>query len=146
MINSSTHESTADLTDSTATKKETMSAPDIKNVIERYLTAVASGSAAEVATLYAEDATLEDPAGSAIHRGRTAIEEFYKGLEGSQVTTTLHAARVCGLEAAFHFRVVTATGGQKYIIEPIDVMTFDEAGQITSMRAFWAPEDMSVES
>lgn len=123
-----------------------MPAPHIGNAIERYLATIAGGSAAEVAALYAEDATLEDPVGTDVHRGRTAIEEFYKGLEGAQITTTLHVARVCGLEATFHFRVVTEAGGQKYVVEPIDVMTFDDTGQITSMRAFWAPQDMTTES
>lgn len=123
-----------------------MPAPDIRNVIERYLATIAGGSAAEVAALYAKDATLEDPVGSDVHRGRTAIEEFYQGLDGSRLTTTLHVVRVCGLEATFHFRVVTDAGDQKYVVEPIDVMTFDEAGQITSMRAFWSSEDMTTAS
>lgn len=123
-----------------------MSAPDIRSIIERYLSTVADGSAAEIAALYAEDATLEDPVGSEVRRGRTLIEEFYQGLDGSQVTTTLHRVRVCGLEATFHFRVVTAAGDQSFVVEPIDVMTFDEEGQITSMRAFWSPDDVSVQS
>lgn len=132
--------------DAAPTEKEAMPAADIRNVIDRYLATVADGSAAEVAALYAEDATLEDPVGSDVHRGRTAIEEFYKGLEDAQLTTTLHVARVCGLEATFHFRVVTEAGDQTYVVEPIDVMTFDDTGQITSMRAFWAPEDMTTGS
>ncbi|BDB62201.1 hypothetical protein RDE2_39950 [Rhodococcus sp. RDE2] len=33
---------------------------------------------------------------------------------------------------------------QTYEIEPIDVMTFDDEGRITSMRAVWAPSDMRV--
>ncbi|NLG48009.1 SgcJ/EcaC family oxidoreductase [Gordonia sp. (in: high G+C Gram-positive bacteria)] len=121
-----------------------MTAPDIKAVIENYLAAVASGDGAAVAALYAADATLEDPVGSEPHRGRDAISAFYGGLQG-EITTELLHARVSGLEAAFSFRVVTKAGDTSYIVEPIDVMTFDDAGQITSMRAFWAPTDMVVE-
>jgi len=31
---------------------------------------------------------------------------------------------------------------QKLYIDVIDVMTFNEAGKITSMRAFWNPQEM----
>lgn len=120
-----------------------MAAPDISAVIDRYLATVASGDASKVAALYADDATLEDPVGSEPHRGRAAIETFYGGLQG-RIGTELLTARVVGLEAAFRFRVVTAVGDTTYTVEPIDVMTFDDAGQITSMRAFWAPADMTA--
>ncbi|EGD53405.1 nuclear transport factor 2 family protein [Gordonia neofelifaecis] len=116
---------------------------DIKAVITEYLAAVASGDASKVAALYADEATLEDPVGSEPNRGRAAIEAFYGGLQG-EISTELLNARVAGLEAAFHFRVITKAGDATYTIEPIDVMTFDESGKITSMRAFWSPEDMVV--
>lgn len=121
-----------------------MSEPDINATIRTYLDTVATGDAAAVAALYAPDATLEDPVGSDVRRGRDAIAEFYGGLAGAELTTELLTARVCELQAAFHFRVVTTAGDAKYIVEPIDVMTFDADGLITSMRAFWAPSDMTV--
>ncbi|MGB6243789.1 MULTISPECIES: nuclear transport factor 2 family protein [Gordonia] len=118
-----------------------MTAPDIAAAVDAYLAAVAGGDAARVAALYADDATLEDPVGSPPRHGRAAIEEFYGGLSG-EITTELLVARIVGREAAFSFRVVTEVGGARYTVEPIDVMTFDDSGLITSMRAFWAPTDM----
>jgi len=103
---------------------------------------VASGSATDIAALYTEDAALEDPVGSEPRVGRAAITEFYKAVESTENTTELHTLRISGTSAAFHFRVTTKVAGQTYEIEPIDVMTFDAAGSITSMRAFWAPSDM----
>lgn len=120
-----------------------MSTPDIASIITAYLAAVASGDAATVAALYADDATLEDPVGSGPRTGREAITKFYGGLQG-EISTELLTARIAGLEAAFHFRVVTKAGGASYTVEPIDVMTFNDDGLITSMRAFWAPTDMVV--
>lgn len=114
------------------------------DAVTRYLEAVAGGDAATVAALYAEDATLEDPVGSPQREGRAAITEFYGGLAGADITTELLTLRVAGDTAAFHFRVVTKAGEQSYIVEPIDVMTFNDAGEITSMRAVWAPADMTV--
>ncbi|SLI41289.1 Steroid Delta-isomerase [Mycobacteroides abscessus subsp. abscessus] len=52
--------------------------------------------------------------------------------------------RVAGDSAAFAFRVVTETGDQRITIDPIDVMTFDEQARITSMRAYWSPDDITM--
>ncbi|MER5394997.1 SgcJ/EcaC family oxidoreductase, partial [Saccharopolyspora sp. NPDC002686] len=109
----------------------------IRDTVASYLKAVATGSAADVAALYAEDATLEDPVGSDPVRGRAGITEFYSALEDMRQETELLAVRVAGDSAAFHFRVRTETPDGAAEIEPIDVMTFDEAAHITSMRAFW---------
>ncbi|MFZ3393597.1 nuclear transport factor 2 family protein [Rhodococcus sp. 7Tela_A2] len=114
----------------------------IRATVTAYLRAVASGSATDIAALYTEDAALEDPVGSEPRVGRAAITEFYKAVESTENTTELHTLRISGTSAAFHFRVTTKVAGQTYEIEPIDVMTFDAAGSITSMRAFWAPSDM----
>lgn len=120
------------------------STADIKEIVVRYLEAVAAGSAVDIAALYAPDATVEDPVGSEPHRGREAIAQFYKALEGAEVSTELLHLRLAGANAAFHFRVVTEVGDQTITIEPIDVMTFAPDGLITSMRAFWSPEDVST--
>ncbi|MCK8669530.1 nuclear transport factor 2 family protein [Rhodococcus sp. HM1] len=114
----------------------------IRATVNAYLAAVASGRAAEVAALYADDAVLEDPVGSEPRVGRAAITDFYKGLESTENTTELLTLRISGPNAAFHFRVTTKASARTYEIEPIDVMTFDDRGRITSMRAFWAPTDM----
>ena len=31
-----------------------------------------------------------------------------------------------------------------YTLAPVDVMTFDDDGRITSMRAFWGADDMTI--
>ncbi|QNG20143.1 steroid delta-isomerase [Rhodococcus triatomae] len=123
-----------------------MTAPQTTDVItdtvRRYLDAVATGTAAQIAGLYAPDATVEDPVGSAPHRGTEAVTAFYAALENLRRSTELLALRVAGNEAAFHFRVRTEIDGNAHVIEPIDVMTFDDEGRITSMRAFWSAADM----
>lgn len=119
-------------------------ATDIRAAVVRYLDAIANGTSVDVAALYADDATLEDPAGTEPKVGREQIAEFYAALDGVSNTTELLTVRVAGNTAAFHFRVVTATGDQTITIEPIDVMTFDDDARITSMRAIWSPADMTV--
>lgn len=120
------------------------SAEQIRDTVVSYLDAVAGGDADAIASLYAEQGTLEDPVGTAPREGRAAIAEFYGALAGADITTELLTLRVAGDTAAFHFRVVTKAGEQSYTVEPIDVMTFNEAGEIASMRAVWAPTDMKV--
>jgi len=117
-------------------------AADIRATVDRYLDALTTGSPAGIAALYADDATVEDPAGSPAHRGRAAIEAFYGPLESGKTSAELLAVRITGNSAAIYFRVVTIAGDQSFTIEPIDIMTFDERAQITSMRAYWSAEDM----
>lgn len=117
----------------------------IREVVEAYVRLVADGKATEVADLYADDATVEDPVGTDVRRGREAILEFYGGLEGLEASTTLHQVKIAGGEAVFSFELVTKVGDKSYTVAPIDHMVFDDDGKITAMRAFWDPAtDMSV--
>ncbi|MGY4711245.1 nuclear transport factor 2 family protein [Mycolicibacterium sp. CBM1] len=114
---------------------------DVEALVRRYLNTVAAGNAADVAALYAEDATLEDPVGGGeVHIGRHAIEGFYKAVEGAPVEAELLTFRSGGQEAAFLF-ALTVAGAMR--IEVIEVMTFDGEGQVTSMKAYWGPENVT---
>ena len=113
-------------------------------LVTRYLSTISNGTSADIAALYTGDARLEDPVGSEPRTGRAAIEEFYRGLDGADVAAELLVVRAVGREAAFHFRVTTTLPDAVVVVEPIDVMTFDDAGLITSMRAFWTPADMTM--
>lgn len=113
--------------------------------VERYLDLVATGTAEEIVDLFADDATLEDPVGGEVLRGKEAIAGFYAGVAPLEMSTRLITIRTCGGQAAFHFETRTKVGEQTYAMEPIEVMTFDTDGQITSMRAWWSDEDMRVE-
>ncbi|ABM15439.1 MULTISPECIES: nuclear transport factor 2 family protein [Mycolicibacterium] len=116
--------------------------PDVlQGFVQRYLDTVVSGSADDVAALYAEDATLEDPVGGGeVHIGRQAIAGFYKAIQGGEIKTELLSFRAGGHEAAFLF-AITVGGAMR--IEPIEVMTFNGEGQITSMKAYWGPQNIT---
>jgi len=114
----------------------------ITGAVARYLHAVGNGTAADIASCYAQDGTLEDPVGSEPRRGRAAIREFYSALEGTQRYTELLTIRVAGDSAAFHFRVRTELGDRTFEIEPIDVMTFDEEAKISSLRTYFGPSNV----
>ena len=116
----------------------------IREVIDAYVDRVAHGSADEVLALYAEGATVEDPVGTDVREGLEAIREFYAPLEGLEQEGRVVAARIAGGQAAFQFELATKAGEQTYTLSPIDVMTFDDDGRITSMRAFWSNDDVQV--
>ena len=120
------------------------SAEDIKNTVASYMKAISGKSADAVAALFAEGATVEDPVGTEPKRGVEEIRAFFTAIESMDQTAELLTVRVAGNSAAFHFRVTTQAGDRTYVIEPIDVMTFDDDAKITSTRAYWAQEDMIV--
>ena len=116
----------------------------IREVIEQYVARVAGGTTDEILDLYAEGATVEDPVGTEVRTTRESIREFYSALEGLEQAGEVLSARIAGGQAAFLFELRTKAGDQTYTLAPIDVMTFDDDGKITSMRAFWGDADLVV--
>jgi steroid delta-isomerase len=116
----------------------------IRQTVNRYLELVAKGATDDILTLYAADATVEDPIGSDLRRGRDAIHEFYAGFQDVKKETELAQLRVAGSEAAFFWHLTLDAGGSRNRISPISVMVFDEDARITSMRAFWSPSDVQL--
>ncbi|MFY9918028.1 MAG: nuclear transport factor 2 family protein [Mycobacterium sp.] len=115
--------------------------PTVADTVNRYVELLANGSADELAALYTPDATVEDPVGSGVRRGRDEIRDLYSRVEKQDRTVELLSVHVNGNEAAFLARLTVITGDIRTRIDGIDVMTFDDDSLITSMRAFWsAPE------
>ena len=108
----------------------------ITDTVNRYIELVAKGSADELVELYADDATVEDPVGGEVHIGRQAINGFYSAVNDVQRECELVSLRVAGNEAAFQFRLTVTAGDTGCVIEPIDVMVFDDRGKITAMKAY----------
>ena len=119
----------------------TFAPEDLETLVKRYLDTVADGRPEDVAALYAEDATVEDPVGGGhVHIGRNAILGFYKLTEGAALKTELLSFRGGGHEAAFSFAI---TVGDAMRIEPIETMSFNGEGKITAMKAYWGPANVT---
>jgi steroid Delta-isomerase len=116
----------------------------IREVVEQYVARVASGTTDQVLALFADGATVEDPVGTAVRTTREEIREFYAGLEDLEQAGEVLSVRIADGQAAFLFELRTRAGEQTYTLAPIDVMTFDDDGRITSMRAYWSEADLSV--
>ncbi|HTC14163.1 MAG TPA: nuclear transport factor 2 family protein [Steroidobacteraceae bacterium] len=112
----------------------------MKSALQAYLDAFNSGSAEAVTALYAADATVEDPVGSPPKRGRAEILAFYTHsiATGAKLALDAPIRGSHGNAAAMAF---TARIGP-ISVRVIDVMTFDESGKFTSMRAYFGPGDL----
>ena len=115
----------------------------IADTVNRYISLVARGSADDIAELYADDATVEDPVGGEVHIGRQAIRGFYSATDGLDRECELVTLRVAGNEAAFQFRLTIKTGNGGMLIEPIDVMVFGDDGKVTAMKAYWSADHVT---
>jgi steroid Delta-isomerase len=110
----------------------------VADTVNRYVELLGNGTADDLTALYTSDATVEDPVGSGVRRGRDAIRGLYSRIEKQRRTTELLSLHINGNEAAFLARLTIITGDIHTRIDGIDVMTFDDDARITSMRAFWS--------
>ncbi|MCP1471720.1 steroid delta-isomerase [Sphingobium sp. OAS761] len=112
--------------------------------VHAYVAAFEAGSADQVAALYAEDATVEDPIGAPIHHGREAVRAFYAESMKTGAKLTLEGpVRIAGDYAVFPFAVHLNFDGGAKRIDVIDTFRFNEANEVTEMRAFWGPSNMT---
>lgn len=115
---------------------------DMVRAVERYVEAFDKGDAKMASDLYADDATVEDPIGTPIHRGREAIHAFYAmSMQAGAKLRLDGPIRTGGDYAAFPFTVLVDFGGPKEI-EVVDTFKFDAEGKVIEMRAFWGAANM----
>jgi steroid delta-isomerase len=112
----------------------------LQKVVAQYIEAFDKADINIIQTMFAEDATVEDPVGTPVRKGLSAITEFYQGAFGAGAKLTLNGKPRCaGNSVAFSFDVLI--GDMK--ISPIDVFVLNESGKVVSMKAYWGPENMS---
>jgi steroid Delta-isomerase len=111
--------------------------------VHAYVEGFAKGDAAHIAALFAENATVEDPIGSPIHHGRTAIQAFYTTSMATGAKLTINGPiRIAADHAAFAFSVNLHFAGSDKRVDVIDTFRFNDQNEITEMRAYWGPENM----
>lgn len=118
----------------------------MKQAMQAYIDGFNRSDADAVVALYAADATVEDPVGKAVMTGKDKIAAFYKMsiATGARLALAAPVRASHGNSAAMAFDVLLNMPQGKAVIRVIDVMTFNEDGKFTSMRAFWGPSDMEM--
>jgi len=123
----------------------TADAETIRAAVDAYCAAFTAGDRAAYVGLFASDAWMEDPVGTPKHEGHEAIGRFFdqsRGMADSIELRLTGPVRVAAGEGAFPMQARPNIGGTTFRIDIIDVMTFDDDGKITTMRAFWDAAEM----
>lgn len=111
--------------------------------VHAYVAGFAAGDPDAIAALFAENATVEDPVGTEIRRGKAAIRDFYAFSMATGAKLELLGDPRCAADyVAFPFAVLLDWQGQKSRIEVIDTFRIDDSGKITEMRAFFGPANI----
>lgn len=112
-------------------------------VVNAYVAGFAAGDADAIVALFADDATVEDPVGTPIKRGRAEIRAFYAGSIATGARLELLGEPRCAADyVAFPFAVKLDWEGRATVIEVIDVFRIDETGKIAEMRAYFGPANI----
>ena len=113
----------------------------LQNAVAQYIEAFDKADLSIIQSLFAENATVEDPVGTPLHTGIEAITAFYKSAFDMGVKLELNGKPRCaGNAVAFSFDVVMT--GMK--ISPIDVFELNDAGKVQSMKAYWGPDNIGA--
>ena len=103
--------------------------------MEAYIAAINAKDTASVMALYDDNGTVEDPAGSAPHRGRQSVQQFYENVIPRSAKLELVSVNPATDDSGTMF-FQTRFGATT--INAIELMTFSSAGKITSMKAYVA--------
>ncbi|TCJ37509.1 steroid delta-isomerase [Parafrankia sp. BMG5.11] len=116
----------------------------MKRACEAYIERTNAGDAAGLVALFATNAVIEDPVGSPPKRGTEIASWFADSVAfGARIFPVGPVRGSHSNEAAFAFDVeFTPPNGVRLRIRSIDACRFDEEGKITSLRAFWGPDDI----
>lgn len=126
-------------------KNDTMTIQHYNEVVDSYLRGLNEKDLEGILALYADNATVEDPVGSKVIKGKEALRQFYTGAVGIDLRLTRTGpVRIAGVEVAFPFELRMKVNGKPMKTDIIDVFRFDESGKILSMRAFWGPSNQQV--
>jgi steroid delta-isomerase len=123
----------------------TADAATIRATVESYCGTFTKGDREGYVALFAEGAWIEDPVGTPRHEGKEAIGAFFdqaRAMADSIELRQTGPVRVAAGECAFPMQARPDLGGTTFVVDIIDVMTFDDTGHITTMRAFWDPAEM----
>ena len=112
----------------------------VRATIESYVDGWAKSDRVAWGALFADDAVLVDPVGKPAHVGKDAVVAFFDGVQAMpfKFTPRVHRIAVCGSEALLLFRMeAVGADGNGMFVEVADIFTLNEAGQISSLKAYW---------
>jgi steroid delta-isomerase len=120
-----------------------MATPEqIRATVAGYVAAYKADDRDALLALFAPDAEWTDPVGTPTHHGRAGVGEFWdttRALADSIVLEPVHV-HVCGNEAALVMEIHSKVGGAEFVIDAVDIFTFDDDARIVTGKAYWELE------
>jgi steroid delta-isomerase len=118
-------------------------------VLGQYVRAWATNDRALLLSLFAEDATWADPAGTPEYKGHAGIGKFWDFAHQDakrQLTPRIDEIRACCGEGILRFtmQVRIPSTNEGLDLSVIDYVVLNEQGKIQSARAFWDESSVSV--
>ncbi|WP_321816111.1 MULTISPECIES: nuclear transport factor 2 family protein [unclassified Paraburkholderia] len=119
----------------------------MKPTLLNYIESFNASDTPRIVSLFSEDATIEDPVGTPLKRGRAEITAFYAHATslGARLELIAPPRGSHSNAATITFKVhIKGPEGTPAHIDVTDVMEFNTEGKITSMRAYWGPDDYHI--
>ena len=111
---------------------------EMVRTVEAYVAGFNAGDVDAITSLFADDASVEDPVGSPAHNGADAIRAFYNQTVGMVSRMELDGAvRTVKGTAAFAMNVYLKGQTPPVRVEVIELFHLNEAGKIAAMRAYF---------
>lgn len=121
-------------------EKAVIKAQQYSDIADDYLRYLNEKDIDRILSLFAENAVIENPVGSDLQVGKTALRKFYSdAVRKDLFATKTGPVRVAGSAVAFPFQLRVTVDGVPMVTDVIDVIRFDDADKIVSMRSFWGP-------
>ena len=94
--------------------------------------------------LFADDVVYEDPPGTVAGTGRAVMSDYAwdrSFTDDKRWVLEPVVLIACGNEAQVYMRNHGSVGGRPAWVDSIELWAVDDAGLVTSVRAFWEPPD-----
>lgn len=115
------------------------------DAVDQYLRSLNESDLEGILSLYADNATVEDPVGSKVVSGIDNLRDFYTGAVNIDLKVKrTGSVRIAGMEAAFPFELEMNIDGVHTLTEVIDVFRFNKEGKVISMRAYHGPSNRKI--
>ena len=118
---------------------------EIRALVTSYVEMMCATRVDDIIELFDYNATAVYPVGAVPMQCNEALRRFY-GLTAPMLQVEVSGPIcVAGNHCAFPVQAQLTVGEDTSYLDATDVFSFNEAGKITSMRAFWNPDELRPE-
>lgn len=112
--------------------------------VNRYLAGINAGDMDAVVGIYADNAKVEDPAGTEPKTGPDILPFYERAFTGGAKVELTGPVRVSARAAAFPFHAeINYADGSAIEIDVIDIFEFDDDGKVVKMTAHFGPGNVT---